>query len=418
MPKKPVSKKTVSTVRLETQETRILAKTKVSAEADVRVLAEEVLSHDGQHRIGIMTLNSASTMNAVDLEMVNLIDDILARWQADDGIVAMVMCGAGDKAFSAGGDIIKLYNSIQAEGDEHLKYADAFFHGEYSKNYRVHRFGKPLIAWGHGFVMGGGLGLFIGASHKVGTETLKLAWPEIRIGLFPDVAGSYYLSRLPFPLGHWMALTGSQMNAVDCKQLGLVNYCVPNNALGGLIEQLRLQPWQENKAMNNQTVRELLTRIEQQGDVTFPASNLVSNQAIIEPIFAAMLAQHSISLADNKSALEVIATHMKGVETDNAWFNQGRDNFSSGCPATAHIIMRQLQLGKNMTLKEVVKWELILALQSVRHPDFLEGIRARVVDKDFQANWQHSSVKDVPLEWIEAMLMPLWPSGQHPLNEL
>jgi enoyl-CoA hydratase/carnithine racemase len=418
MPKKPVSKKTESTVRLMTQETRILAKATVSAEADVRVLAEEVLSHDGQHRIGIMTLNSASTMNAVDLEMVNLIDDILARWQADDGIVAMVMCGAGDKAFSAGGDILKLYNSMQAEGDEHLKYADAFFHGEYSKNYRVHRFGKPLIAWGHGFVMGGGLGLFIGASHKVGTETLKLAWPEIRIGLFPDVAGSYYLSRLPFPLGHWMALTGSQMNAVDCKQLGLINYCVPHNALGGLIEQLRLQPWQENKAMNNQTVRELLNRIEQQGDVTFPASNLVSNQAIIEPIFATMLAQHSISLADNKSALEAIAAHMKGVETDNAWFNQGRDNFSSGCPATAHIIMRQLQLGKNMTLKEVVKWELILALQSVRHPDFLEGIRARVVDKDFQANWQHGSVEDVPPEWIEDLLMPLWPSGQHPLNKL
>jgi enoyl-CoA hydratase/carnithine racemase len=418
MPKKPVSKKTESTVHLKTQETKILAKTTVSTEADVRVLAEEVLSHDGQHRIGIMTLNSSSTMNAVDLEMVNAIDDTLTRWQADDGIVAMLMCGAGDKAFSAGGDIRKLYNSMQAEGDEHLTYADAFFHGEYSKNYRVHRFGKPLIAWGHGFVMGGGLGLFIGASHKVGTETLKLAWPEIGIGLFPDVAGSYYLSRLPFPLGHWMALTGSQMNAVDCKQLGLVNYCVPNNALGGLIEQLRLQPWQKNKAMNNQTVRELLTRIEQQGDVTFPVSNLVSNQAIIEPIFASMLAQHSISLADNKSALEAIATHMKSVETDNAWFNQGRDNFISGCPATAHIIMRQLQLGKNMTLKEVVKWELILALQSVRHPDFLEGIRARVVDKDFQANWQHGSVEDVPLEWIEAMLMPLWPSGQHPLNEL
>jgi enoyl-CoA hydratase/carnithine racemase len=397
MTKKPVSKKTESTTRLKTQ---------------------EVLSHDGQHRIGIMTLNSASTMNAVDLEMVNAIDDTLARWQADDGIVAMLMCGAGDKAFSAGGDIRKLYNSMQAEGDEHLKYADAFFHGEYSKNYRVHRFGKPLIAWGHGFVMGGGLGLFIGASHKVGTETLKLAWPEIRIGLFPDVAGSYYLSRLPFPLGHWMALTGSQMNAVDCKQLGLVNYCVPNDALDGLIEQLCLQPWQENKAMNNQTVRELLTRIEQQSDVTFPASNLVPNQAIIEPIFAPMLAQHSISLADNKSALEAIATHIKSVKTDNAWFNQGRDNFNSGCPATAHIIMRQLQLGKNMTLKEVVKWELILALQSVRHPDFLEGIRAMVVDKDFQANWQHGSVEDVPPEWIEDLLMPLWPSGQHPLNKL
>jgi enoyl-CoA hydratase/carnithine racemase len=377
-----------------------------------------VLSHDGLHRIGIMTLNSAKTMNAVDLEMVNLIDEILARWQADDGIVAMVMCGAGDKAFCAGGDIRQLYNSMQAKGDEHLKYADAFFHGEYSKNYRVHRFGKPLIAWGHGFVMGGGLGLFIGASHRVGTETLKLAWPEIRIGLFPDVAGSYYLSRLPFPLGHWMALTGSQMNAVDCKQIGLVDYCLSNSELSGLIEQLRHQPWQENKAMNNQYVRQLLNRTEQESNALFPASDLAQNQAIIEPIFAAMLQQHFISLVDNKSALKAIAARINATDSDNAWFNQGRDNFNAGCPATAHLIMRQLQLGVNMTLKEVVQWELILALQSVRHPDFLEGIRALVVDKDFQPTWQHSSVEHVPEEWIEAMLTPLWPIAEHPFNQL
>lgn len=404
MPKKPVSKKTKSVPRTKT--------------IGAAVLAEEILSHDGLHRIGVMTLNSAKTMNAVDLDMVNLIDEVLARWQADDGIVAMVMCGAGEKAFSAGGDIRQLYNSMQAEGDEHLNYADAFFHGEYSKNYRVHRFGKPLIAWGHGFVMGGGLGLFIGASHRVGTETLKLAWPEIRIGLFPDVAGSYYLSRLPFPLGHWMALTGSQMNAVDCKQAGLVNYCLPNAELGGLIEQLRDQPWQENKAMNNQYVRELLTRLEQQSEASFPESNLAHNQALIEPLFASMLQQHFISLADNKSALVDIAAKINAVESDNAWFNQGRKNFNEGCPATAHLIMRQLQLGKDMTLKEVVQWELILALQSVRHPDFLEGIRAMVVDKDFQPHWQHSSVEDVPEEWIEAMLTPLWASGEHPFEQL
>ena len=404
MPKKPVSKKTKSVPRTKT--------------IGAAVLAEEILSHDGLHRIGVMTLNSAKTMNAVDLDMVNLIDEVLARWQADDGIVAMVMCGAGEKAFSAGGDIRQLYNSMQAEGDEHLNYADAFFHGEYSKNYRVHRFGKPLIAWGHGFVMGGGLGLFIGASHRVGTETLKLAWPEIRIGLFPDVAGSYYLSRLPFPLGHWMALTGSQMNAVDCKQAGLVNYCLPNAELGGLIEQLRDQPWQENKAMNNQYVRELLTRLEQQSEASFPESNLAHNQALIEPLFASMLQQHFISLADNKSALVDIAAKINAVESDNAWFNQGRKNFNEGCPATAHLIMRQLQLGKDMTLKEVVQWELILALQSVRHPDFLEGIRAMVVDKDFQPHWQHGSVEDVPEEWIEAMLTPLWASGEHPFEQL
>ena len=415
MPKNPVSKKTELSSCSKTQGVGLL---------EPLVLAEEILSHDGMHRIGIMTLNSANTMNAVDLEMVNLIDDILARWQADDGIVAMVMCGAGDKAFSAGGDIRKLYNSMQAEGDEYLEYADAFFRGEYSKNYRVHLFGKPLIAWGHGFVMGGGLGLFIGANHRVGTETLKLAWPEIRIGLFPDVAGSYYLSRLPFPLGHWMALTGSQMNAIDCKQAGLIDYCVPTNQLHCLIEQLREQPWQENKAMNNQYVRQLLTNFEQQNDVgrtkksLFPVSNLKGNQKNIDQLFSVMTEKNITSLADNTSILGDLADKLNAIESDDTWFNQGRENFNAGCPATAHLIMRQLQLGKNMTLKEVVQWELILALQSVRHPDFSEGIRAMVVDKDFQPTWQHQSVKDVPEQWIKAMLTPLWPVGEHPFDNL
>lgn len=395
-----------------------MAKTSANKNNAPLVLAKEILCQDGVSRIGIMTLNSERTMNAVDLEMVNLIDEILVRWQADDSIVAMVMHGAGDKAFCAGGDIRKLYSSMQAEGDEHLKYGDAFFNGEYSKNYRVHRFGKPLIAWGHGFVMGGGLGLFIGANHKIGTETLKLAWPEIRIGLFPDVAGSYYLSRLPFPVGHWMALTGSQMNAADCKHLGLVNYCLPNAELDNLITELCQQPWQENKAMNNQFVRTLLNTLETRSDEVFPSSNLADSLTAIESVFEGTDSEFAVSLADNKRILVKILDQMQALKSDNAWFNQGREHFLSGCPATAHIIMQQLHLGKNMTLKEVVMWELIVALQSLRHPDFAEGIRAMVVDKDYSPNWQHRSVADVPIAWVEGLFQPLWAEGAHPFNDL
>lgn len=425
MAKTPARKK--NAVKKET----VSSKTKTAYQNDALILEEEILSHDGKHKIGIMTLNSEKTMNAVDLDMVNLIDDVLAKWQEDDDIVAMVMHGAGDKAFCAGGDIRKLYDSMVVQGDESLKYADAFFTAEYGKNYRLHRFGKPIIAWGHGFVMGGGLGLFIGSSHKVGTETLKLAWPEIRIGLFPDVAGSYYLSRLPFPLGHWMALTGSQMNAVDCKQVGLINYCLGNSDLPKVIEQLRHQPWQSNKAMNNQYVRDLLKDFEQQGNASFPASNYDDNKADIEALFSHVSSgrhlgsnvvdsgsRHVVSIADNKKLLEKIADKFINFDSENLWFMQGRDNFYAGCPATAHLIMQQLLLGQNMTLKDVVQWELILALQSVRHPDFAEGIRAMVIDKDFSPCWQHESVADVPLEWIEGLLKPLWSEGEHPFKAL
>lgn len=398
---------------------KVTSKAKSAIKTQALVLAEEISTEVDGCRLGIMTLNSAKTMNAVDLEMVNLIDDILARWQEDESIVAVIMKGAGEKAFCAGGDIRQLYSSMKAEGNDHLQYADDFFKGEYSKNYRVHKFGKPLIAWGHGFVMGGGLGLFIGANHKVGTETLKLAWPEIRIGLFPDVAGSYYLSRLPFPVGHWMALTGSQMNARDCRSVGLINYCLKNDDLADLIKQLQKQPWQANRAMNNQYVRDLLKQFEIRNDqAEFPTSLLTENKDAIEDLFADFKGQHALSLHDNKLLLGQLAEKFSQIEHDDNWFVQGRNNFFAGCPGTAHLIMQQLQLGKNMTLKEVVMWELALALQSVRHPDFAEGIRAMVVDKDFKPQWQHDTFAEVPESWVEGLMKPLWQEGAHPFHQL
>lgn len=405
-----------------------MTKTLAEENNEAVVLTEEVLAQDGISRIGIMTLNSPQTMNAVDLDMVNLIDDILARWKSDDGIVAIIMAGAGGRAFSAGGDIRQIYDSMVQEGQNHLAYADAFFTGEYSKNYRVHLLGKPLIAWGNGFVMGGGLGLFIGANHKVGTENLKLAWPEIRIGLFPDVVGTYYLSRLPFPIGHWMGLTGSQMNAADCKDVGLINYCIENDGLDFLIAELCQKPWQHNKAMNNQFVREVLTRMEAQSPTEFPPSNIAQYRDGINRIFDGLELKSTASFESNKNDLITLHNRFKesylkeldGDESDleTSWFERGKNTFLSGCPATAHLIMKQLQLGNKMTLKEVITWELGLALQSVRHPDFAEGIRSIVVDKDGHSKWQHASVADVPEAWINELLTPLWPKEEHPFYNL
>lgn len=408
-------------------------------EKEARVLSQEILCQDGISRIGIMTLNSEKTMNAVDIEMINLIDDILARWKSDDSIVAILMHGAGEKAFCAGGDIRQLYNSmISAKNDSEIdteagadqeipyQYADAFFKAEYSKNYRVHLLGKPIIAWGNGFVMGGGLGLFIGANHRVGTETLKLAWPEINIGLFPDVAGSYYLSRLEYPLGHWMGLSGSHMNAVDSKSAGLINYCLPNKDLDVVIDGLCKQPWQANKAMNNQHVRNLLSNIESgvelegkdEETVEFPTSKYDVVKETIEAVFEGTKLDVNMTLKDNKEALKVILKRFETIESDDEWFNKGRNNFLSGCPNTAHLVMQQLEFGCNMTLKEVAMWELMIAMQTVRHPDFAEGIRAMVVDKDFSPKWQHSSVADVPEKWVKGFFQPLWKDGEHPFSEL
>lgn len=353
--------------------------------------------------LGVLTLNAPKAMNAVDLDMVNAIDAALLQWQHDPKVVAVFMHGAGDKAFSAGGDIRKLYDSMQADGEQHLKYGDAFFLGEYSKNYRVHYFNKPLIAWGQGFVMGGGLGLYIAANHRVATENLKLAWPEVRIGLFPDVAGSWWLSRLPKNIGRWMALSGSHMNARDCQSLKLVHYCLQHQQQQEVMQALVELPWQRNLAENHALVRQLLQRFERPAEM--PASELDDVESILQRFFK----------DDNLPAIDKAMRTYRGK---NPWIKQGIQNFINGCPATAHVIMRQLQQGANMSLKEVVRWELAMAYQSLRHPDFAEGIRAMVVDKDFKPQWQHVSVADVPSSWVDELCSSPWPAEQHPLHQL
>lgn len=354
------------------------------------------------HKLGILTLNAPKAMNAVDLAMANEIDRVLKAWQKDNKVVAVFMLGAGEKAFSAGGDIRQLYDSMQAEGEEHLRYGDAFFHGEYSKNYHVHYFNKPLIAWGHGFVMGGGLGLYIAANHRIGSESLKLAWPEIRIGLFPDVGATWWLSRLPKPIGHWMALSGSHMNATDCQALGLTHYSLKQEQQGNVIEQLMQLPWGKNLAANHLLVRRLLTGLQSPEPIV--ASQLQEATAVLERLL-------------NRLTLEDIDKAFRAYRGQNEWIKQGIQNFIGGCPATAHIIMRQLNEGPRLSLKQVVQWELEIAYQSLRHPDFAEGIRAMVIDKDYAPKWQHKDVRSVPKEWTDEMCAFPWPQ-QHPFKNL
>lgn len=388
----------------------------VAADGSKGVVSKDVVSNDAvlfdelsagaDFKLGLMTLNVPAAMNAVDLDMVNLIDDGIRRWNEDPQIAAIIMRGAGDKAFCAGGDIRKLYTSMTCDDErQRLQYADDFFRGEYAKNYRLHQITKPLIAWGHGFVMGGGLGLFIAANHRVGSECLKLAWPEVRIGLYPDVAASYYLSRLPYPAGHWMGLTGSHMNTTDCKQLGLIQYALEHNRWQDFIQRMQQAHWCTNKAVNHQQVRQLLTELDSASAGQMPVSDMQAVAAELDEIFA------SDDIAD-------ICVRLKQHKSRNKWLKQGQQNFKKACPATVHLIMEQIRRGATMSLKEVVSWELILAYQAVRHPDFSEGVRAMVVDKDYKPKWQHKSVAAVPDSWLKQLMTSPWPADQHPYREL
>lgn len=367
------------------------------------VLTHTLPCRHGQ-QIGVLTLNAPKAMNAVDLTMVELIDEALEHWATDDTVVAVVMRGAGERAFCAGGDIRKLHRSMLAKGKRQYQYADAFFASEYRKNYRVHQFNKPLIAWGQGFVMGGGLGLFIAANHRIATPSIHLAWPEVRIGLFPDVAASYYLSRLPYPLGHWLGLTGSAMNATDCKAFGFTQYVCAEEGWETLLAGLVEQPWQANRAENHALVRRLIRSQELPNDLC-PDSR-------VEPIW------DDLNTVFAENDLVAIDRALRTHSNESHWWKTGVQQYLKGCPATAALIMVQLERGQRMSLKEVVQWELILAWQAVRHPDFTEGIRALVLDKDGQPNWQHAHVSTVPESWLVELQRSPWTTQNHPFLDL
>jgi enoyl-CoA hydratase/carnithine racemase len=177
-----------------------------------------------------LTLNRPSSLNALNLPMIRLLRQQLKAWQNDPEVIAVVLRGAGERAFCAGGDIRSLYESFRAQDGLHL----TFFEEEYALDHYIYTYSKPILALMDGFVLGGGMGLVQGASLKVITERMKMGMPETGIGYFPDVGGSHFLSRLPGELGTYMGITGNQIRAADALYMGLADWCLPSEKLGEL----------------------------------------------------------------------------------------------------------------------------------------------------------------------------------------
>src|SRR5690606_3190798 len=190
------------------------------------VLFEERAAGGGK-RIAFAQLNAEKSLNALNQTMIDLLRPRLAAWAEDPAIACVVLSGSGDKAFCAGGDIIGLYRAMREHPGGPNPLVERFFETEYRLDYQIHTYPKPILCWGHGIVMGGGLGLMAGASHRVATERSRIAMPELGIGFFRDVGASWFLNRMPGRLGLYLGLTGSTLNATDALYAGLADYFVP-----------------------------------------------------------------------------------------------------------------------------------------------------------------------------------------------
>lgn len=369
---------------------------------EAAVLFEERASGSGKY-FGIATLNSEKTLNSLTFEMVQLLLKQLRQWQADEAIACVFIQGAGPKALCAGGDVQQLYQSAVSQPGGPCEEAEAFFELEYRMNYLLHTYAKPIICWGHGIVMGGGLGILAGCSHRVVTEKTRMAMPEVTIALFPDVGGSWFLNRMPGRVGLFLALTAAQMNGPDCIYTGIADRFIANTHQQDILDAIATLQWNENSKLHAQQVTKVLRRFEAKSAELKPAGNVEQHYEIIQ------------SLTDRDSFYEIVDA-ITSEQTEDTWLQRASGALTHGSPISACNIQQALELTVHMSLAEVFAFELMLATNIVRHPEFAEGVRALLIDKDKNPRWQYASVRDVPAQLMQHMVTPPWPNN--PLDNI
>jgi enoyl-CoA hydratase/carnithine racemase len=369
---------------------------------DAAVLFEELPSTTGK-KLGVATLNAEKTLNSLTLEMVDLLSEQLLKWQQDDSISCVFLHGAGPKALCAGGDIQQLYKSAIDQPGGPCEYAETFFSREYRLDYLLHTYSKPIVCWGHGIVMGGGLGLMAGCSHRVVTERTRMAMPEVTIGLFPDVGGSWFLNRMPGRVGLFLALTAAQMNAADCIYTGIADRFIENAHKEAVLEQLQAIDWQQDSQRHGEQITALLRSFEQQSQAARPADNVAEHFTLIQ------------QLTDQNSFYDIVDAII-AYQSDDSWVAAASAALKNGSTLSACNIVQTLAETRQMSLAEVFQYELMLATNIVRHPEFAEGVRALLIDKDRAPKWQYPSVREVPAALLQQMITPPWP--HNPLADL
>jgi enoyl-CoA hydratase/carnithine racemase len=357
----------------------------------------------GSGKFGRVTLSVAATLNSLTLEMVDQLQHKLDAWRNDDSIAAIFIEGAGEKAFCAGGDVQALYHSAVATPGGPCEYAENFFTREYRMNYTLHTYSKPLICWGHGIVMGGGLGVMAACSHRVVTEKTRIAMPEVTIALFPDVGGSWFLNHMPGQSGLFLALTGASINAADAIYCGIADRFIASERKSEVVEQLLRQQWTTDPARNHALVRHVLRPFAEQSIGQCPGGQ-------VEPHLGSIN-----TLCDGDDIYQII-DNIVSLSTEDPWLSKAGESLAHGSPLAALWIARQLQQQRYSSLKEVFQSEILLVTNIVRHPEFAEGVRALLIDKDRNPNWQYKATRDVPADVLDKFFTAPWQSN--PLADL
>jgi len=352
--------------------------------------------------VGFITLNRPGALNALNLSMIRALTACLLGWRDDPQVQAVAIRGSNKAgvfgAFCAGGDIRYFHQALLA-GDPST---EDFFTEEYTLNHLVHRYPKPYIAFMDGVVMGGGMGISQGASHRLVTPRSKLAMPETLIGLFPDVGGGYFLSRCPGQAGEWLALTGTTLVGDQAIALGLADHCVD------AADQARL--WDALAVMSEVSVASL--------------NALIASFAIASgPINERAGAQFDACFSE--PTVKAIAAALAADGSDDALATLALLRARS--PLMLHVTLEQIRRARHMTLAQDLRMERDLVRhcfytqhldRSGAQTETAEGIRALVIDKDNAPRWYPASIEEVTPDMVEPFFVSPWPEHAHPLNKL
>lgn len=333
-----------------------------------------IIANEG--RIGRISLNRPKAIHALNLAMCEAMIDALLAWRDDGAVEALIIDHSEGRGFCAGGDIRMLAESGAKDGKE----ARAFFHTEYRLNHLLFTYPKPVVAFMDGITMGGGVGISQPAKYRVATEHTRFAMPETGIGLFPDVGGGWFLPRLEGRVGQYLALTGARLDGADCLALGLATHYLPSEKLAEAKERIAAHP-------------DRIGGILGELSVTPPEAKTTRHIDKINRLFA------SNHYEDILAALDADGSD---------WAMKERDTLGTKSPQTCKVALRQLAEGAAMPdfAAEMVQ-EYAIGSRVVQMHDFLEGVRALIVDKDNSPHWNPPTPEAVSDAWIDAIFAPL-----------
>jgi enoyl-CoA hydratase len=320
-------------------------------------------------RVGRIILNRPEALNALDLAMIRACTGALEAWRDNPHVHAVVIEGAGDRAFCAGGDIRAL-RQYTLDGEHHK--AETFFREEYALNLMIASYPKPYIALIDGICMGGGIGVSVHGPYRVASEHAAFAMPETAIGFFPDIGATFFLPRLPGQLGTYLGLTGARMQGADAVHAGLATHFSPRDQMRALSRALAADG---PGALGSHMAR-------------LPAFSLADKRAAIDQCFGAD------SMSDIMRRLELL---------NDDWAMKTLTTLRAVSPSALCWTLMALRRGADMTLPQCQAAEFALTRTTMRHPDFSEGVRAMVVDKDRKPQWRPAAIDAVDPDAIAAM---------------